>query len=60
MRDERELPHLDDKVIAGWNGMMIDAYAHAGRTLDESAYTDAPAAPRHSSWNTSGMATGTC
>ena len=41
VRDERELPHLDDKVIAGWNGMMIDAYAHAGRTLDESAYTDA-------------------
>ena len=39
-RDKRELPGLDDKVIAGWNGLMIGAYAEAGRTLDEPAYTD--------------------
>jgi len=41
VRDTRELPHLDDKVIAGWNGMMIGAYAEAGRALDEPAYTEA-------------------
>nr|MBA3891912.1 DUF255 domain-containing protein [Gemmatimonadaceae bacterium] len=41
VRDGRELPHLDDKVIAGWNGLMIGAYAEAGRALDEPAYTDA-------------------
>lgn len=41
IRDDRELPHLDDKVIAGWNGLMIGAYAEAGRTLEEPAYTDA-------------------
>jgi len=41
VRDERKLPHLDDKVIAGWNGLMIGAYAEAGRTLDEPEYTEA-------------------
>jgi len=40
VRDERKLPHLDDKVIAGWNGLMIGAYAEAGRTLDEPEYTE--------------------
>jgi len=40
VRDDRELPGLDDKVIAGWNGMMIGAYAEAGRTLGEPAYTN--------------------
>ncbi|MCI0631253.1 MAG: DUF255 domain-containing protein [Phycisphaerales bacterium] len=37
-RDQRKLPHLDDKVIAGWNGMMIGAYALAGAALKDSAY----------------------
>jgi len=41
VRDERKLPHLDDKVIAGWNGLMIDAYAQAGSMLDEPRYTKA-------------------
>ncbi len=40
-RDTRELPHLDDKVIAGWNGMMIGASAEAGRVLGEPSYTEA-------------------
>jgi len=38
-RDQRALPRLDDKVIASWNGLMIEAYAHAGRVLDEPEYT---------------------
>jgi len=37
-RDERQLPRLDDKVIAAWNGLMIDAYAFAGAALDEPSY----------------------
>ncbi len=41
VRDERKLPNLDDKVIAGWNGLMIGAYAEAGRTLEEPNYTKA-------------------
>lgn len=38
VRDQRKLPRLDDKVIAGWNGLMIDAYAFAGTVLDEPEY----------------------
>jgi len=37
-RDKRKLPRLDDKVIAGWNGMMISAYAYAGEALDDASY----------------------
>ncbi len=35
----RELPRLDDKAIVAWNALMIDAYAYAGRVLDDEAYT---------------------
>ena len=34
-RDARARPRLDDKVISGWNGMMIRAYAVAGAAFDE-------------------------
>ncbi len=40
-RDQRTLPHLDDKVISGWNGMMLGAYADAGMTLAEPSYITA-------------------
>ncbi|MGR9035449.1 MAG: DUF255 domain-containing protein [Gammaproteobacteria bacterium] len=40
-RERRRLPHLDDKVIAGWNGLMIDAFARAGLSLKKAGYTDA-------------------
>jgi uncharacterized protein YyaL (SSP411 family) len=41
VRQQREFPHLDDKVLAAWNGLMIEALAYAGRTLDEPKYTAA-------------------
>src|SRR5262249_14260861 len=34
-RSRRVRPHLDDKVITAWNGLMIGALAHGARTLGE-------------------------
>src|SRR5210317_61137 len=34
-RAKRIRPHLDDKIITAWNGMVITAFAEAGRVLDE-------------------------
>jgi len=34
VRGGRPRPELDDKVLAGWNGLMIAAAARAGRVLD--------------------------
>jgi len=33
-RERRVRPHRDEKVIAGWNGLMLRAFAEAGRVLD--------------------------
>src|SRR6266513_2475511 len=33
-RAQRARPHRDEKVIAGWNGLMLRAVADAGRVLD--------------------------
>jgi uncharacterized protein YyaL (SSP411 family) len=41
-RATRPRPHLDDKVIAAWNGLMIAAMARAARQLVDS--------PRRSEW----------
>ncbi len=37
----RPRPHLDDKVITAWNGLMITALARAGAALGEQRYLDA-------------------
>jgi len=34
-RQQRRRPHLDDKVITAWNGMMIGALARAGTALND-------------------------
>ncbi len=34
-RAKRPRPHLDDKVLTSWNGMMIAAFARAARVLPE-------------------------
>ncbi len=41
-RAERHRPHLDDKVITAWNGLMIAAAARAARVLVDS--------PRRAEW----------
>src|SRR6266850_1750364 len=41
IRVKRPRPHLDDKIIAAWNGLMISAYARAAQVLDEPRYLEA-------------------
>jgi uncharacterized protein YyaL (SSP411 family) len=38
LRVQRPRPHLDDKIITAWNGLMISAFARAAQVLDDSAY----------------------
>jgi len=40
IRSKRPRPHLDDKIIAAWNGLMISAYARAAQVLDEPRYLE--------------------
>src|SRR5437773_2536564 len=40
IRAKRPRPHLDDKIIAGWNGLMISAYARGVQVLDEARYLE--------------------
>jgi uncharacterized protein len=40
IRSKRPRPHLDDKIIAAWNGLMISAYARAAQVLDEQRYIE--------------------
>jgi uncharacterized protein YyaL (SSP411 family) len=39
-RDKRDQPRLDDKIIAGWNGLMIAGFADGGRVLKESRFVE--------------------
>ena len=40
-RAKRPRPHLDDKILTAWNGLMISAFAKAGAALGEARYTEA-------------------
>ena len=40
IRAKRPRPHLDDKIIAAWNGLMISAYARAAQALGEPRYLE--------------------
>ncbi|RJP40401.1 MAG: thioredoxin domain-containing protein [Phycisphaerales bacterium] len=42
-RSQRVAPALDDKVLTGWNGLMIASLAKGGRVLDQPKYTEAAA-----------------
>lgn len=41
LREQRPRPHLDDKVITAWNGLMISAFAKGYRVLGEERYLTA-------------------
>lgn len=38
VRNQRKAPHLDNKIIVGWNGMMIAAYARAALAFNAPRY----------------------
>src|SRR5262249_49497095 len=39
-RRKRVPPHTDTKILAGWNALMISAFARGGAALDEPRYVD--------------------
>lgn len=39
-RNVRKAPRLDDKIIVGWNGLMIDAFAYAGKVFERPEYIE--------------------
>ena len=41
LRAQRPRPHLDDKVITAWNGLLVSAFARAAQVLDEPVYLEA-------------------
>ena len=40
-RAKRPRPHLDDKILTSWNGLMISAFAKGGAILNEPKYVEA-------------------
>ena len=41
IRERRVHPLLDDKVLTGWNGLMLRSFAEAGAALNRAEYLDA-------------------
>jgi uncharacterized protein len=42
-REKREKPARDEKVLAGWNGLMISAFASGARAFGDESYAEAGA-----------------
>jgi uncharacterized protein YyaL (SSP411 family) len=40
-RAKRVRPHLDDKILTSWNGLMITAFAKGAQVLDDERYANA-------------------
>ncbi|MGG3694436.1 thioredoxin domain-containing protein [Heyndrickxia ginsengihumi] len=40
-REKRVHPHLDDKILTSWNGLMIAALAKASKVFNDTAYLQA-------------------
>jgi uncharacterized protein len=41
IRSKRVRPHLDDKILTAWNGLMISAFARGAQVLDDARYLEA-------------------
>jgi len=40
LRTKRPRPHLDDKIITAWNGLMISAFARGAQVLGDTNYLE--------------------
>ncbi len=40
IRAKRPRPHLDDKIITAWNGLMISAFARGAQVFDDRSYLE--------------------
>ena len=40
IRNQRARPHLDDKIIAAWNRLMISAFARGAQVLNDASYLE--------------------
>ena len=58
IREQREHPGRDEKIITAWNGMMIVALAEVGEILDEPRYRTAAIRAANFLWETSRRASG--
>ncbi|MEC7501652.1 MAG: thioredoxin domain-containing protein [Planctomycetota bacterium] len=47
VRQQRICPALDDKILADWNGLLIDTLARAGAVLEMPQYLDAARRASH-------------
>jgi uncharacterized protein YyaL (SSP411 family)/aryl-alcohol dehydrogenase-like predicted oxidoreductase len=50
-RKQRVAPATDDKILTGWNGLMISAMARAARVLDADAYQQSARRAAGFIWN---------
>ncbi|MDX2153128.1 MAG: thioredoxin domain-containing protein [Bryobacteraceae bacterium] len=41
IRERRPRPHLDDKVLTAWNGLMVSAFAKGAQVLSDNRYEEA-------------------
>jgi uncharacterized protein YyaL (SSP411 family) len=41
VREQREKPFRDEKILTAWNGLMISAFARGHQVLDDTRYADA-------------------
>jgi len=41
VRQQRQPPSLDDKILASWNGLLLTTLAEAARALDDEIYLEA-------------------
>lgn len=50
-RGNRAPPHRDEKLLTGWNGLMITAFAEASVVLDDTRYADVATRAAQFFWN---------